>query len=165
MNGQGAFNINYSTFGAPLFSTLMSAGFHNTSFVLTMGISYKYLALLVSFRVTCDTGPPVIWPCLKGHVSYSFRTSQDKTSNAESFEGKSVTSCGISECLMVTLFPGFSPTHPYRARGRERPWLGLLMWPQNKINSEGGVLSRTNLCLVYAMIARVRKSKIDMLTL
>ena len=52
VNGQGAFNINYSTFGAPLFSTLMSAGFHNTSFVLTMGISYKYLALLVSFRVT-----------------------------------------------------------------------------------------------------------------
>ena len=52
VNGQGAFNINCSTFGAPLFSTLMSAGFHNTSFVLTMGISYKYLALLVSFRVT-----------------------------------------------------------------------------------------------------------------
>ena len=52
-----------------------------------------------------------------------------------------------------------------RARGRERPWLGLLMWPQNKINSEGGVLCRTNLCLVYAMIARVRESKIDLLTL
>ena len=41
-----------------------------------------------------------IWPCLKGHVHfYSTRTSQDKTSNAESFDSKSVTSCRISGCL------------------------------------------------------------------
>ena len=32
-------------------------------------------------------------PCLKGPVFYSSRTSQDKTSNAESFDSKSVTSC------------------------------------------------------------------------
>ena len=25
-------------------------------------------------------------------------------------------------------------------RERERPWLGLVMWSQTKINSEGGVL-------------------------
>ena len=25
-------------------------------------------------------------------------------------------------------------------RERERPWLGLVTWSQNKINSEGGVL-------------------------
>ena len=38
-------------------------------------------------------------PCLKGPVFYSFRTSQDKTSNAESFDSESVTSCRISGCL------------------------------------------------------------------
>ena len=38
----------------------------------------------------------------------------------------------------ATSFPGFSPTRPYEAR--ERPWLGLVTWSQNKINSEGGVL-------------------------
>ena len=36
---------------------------------------------------------------------------------------------------------------------------------QNKINSEGGVLCLSILCLVHAMIARFRKSKIDLLTL
>ena len=40
--------------------------------------------------------------------------------------------------ISTTSFPGFSPTHPYRVR--ERPWLGLVIWLQNKINSEGGVL-------------------------
>ena len=40
----------------------------------------------------------------------------------------------------ATSFPGFSPTRPYGARERERPWLGLVTWSQNKINSEGGVL-------------------------
>ena len=38
-------------------------------------------------------------PCLKGTVFYSSRTSQDKTSNAESFDSESVTSCRISGCL------------------------------------------------------------------
>ena len=38
-------------------------------------------------------------PCLKGPVFYSSRTSQDKTSNAESFDSESVTSCRISGCL------------------------------------------------------------------
>ena len=79
----------------------------------------------------------------------------------------------------VTSFPGFSRTRPYEERERERereaerqrgrethtPWLGLVTWLQNKINSEGGVLCLTILCLVHAMIARVRKSKIDLLTL
>ena len=40
-----------------------------------------------------------IRPCLKGPVFYSSRTSQDKTSNAESFDSESVTSCRISGCL------------------------------------------------------------------
>ena len=38
-------------------------------------------------------------PCLKGPVFYSSRTSQDKTSNAESFDSESVTSCRIPGCL------------------------------------------------------------------
>ena len=37
--------------------------------------------------------------CLNGPVFYSSRTSQDKTSNAESFDSESVTSCRISGCL------------------------------------------------------------------
>ena len=40
-----------------------------------------------------------IRPCLKGPVFYSSRTSQDKTSDAESFDSESVTSCRISGCL------------------------------------------------------------------
>ena len=40
-----------------------------------------------------------IRPCLKGPVFYSSWTSQDKTSNAESFDSESVTSCRISGCL------------------------------------------------------------------
>ena len=40
-----------------------------------------------------------IRPCLKGPVFYSSRTSQDKSSNAESFDSESVTSCRISGCL------------------------------------------------------------------
>ena len=40
-----------------------------------------------------------IRPCLKGPVFYSSRTSQDKTSNTESFDRESVTSCRISGCL------------------------------------------------------------------
>ena len=40
-----------------------------------------------------------IRPCLKGPVFYSSRTRQDKTSNAESFDSESVTSCRISGCL------------------------------------------------------------------
>ena len=41
-----------------------------------------------------------IRPRLKGPVFYnSSWTSQDKTSNAESFDSKSVTSCRISGCL------------------------------------------------------------------
>ena len=40
-----------------------------------------------------------IRPCLKGPVFYSSRTSQDKTSNAESFDSESVTSRRISGCL------------------------------------------------------------------
>ena len=40
-----------------------------------------------------------IRPCLKGPVFYSSRTSQDKTSNAESFDSESVTSCKIPGCL------------------------------------------------------------------
>ena len=40
-----------------------------------------------------------IQPCLKGSVFYSSRTSQDKTSNAESFDSESVTSCRMSGCL------------------------------------------------------------------
>ena len=39
--------------------------------------------------------------CLNGPVFYSSRTSQDKTSNAESFDSESVTSCRISGCLSV----------------------------------------------------------------
>ena len=34
-----------------------------------------------------------IRPCLKGPVFYSSRTSQDKASNADSFDSESVTSC------------------------------------------------------------------------
>ena len=41
-----------------------------------------------------------IRPCLKGPVFYSSRTSQNKTSNAESFDRESVTSCRISGCLL-----------------------------------------------------------------
>ena len=37
--------------------------------------------------------------CLKGPVFCSSRTSQDKTSNAESFDSESVTFCRISGCL------------------------------------------------------------------
>ena len=62
-----------------------------------------------------------------------------------------------------TSFPVFSPTRPYGVR--ERPWLGLVMWLQNKINSEGEVLCLSILCLVHTMIAKVCKSKIDLLTL
>ena len=40
-----------------------------------------------------------IRPCLKDLVFYSSRISQDKTSNAESFDSESVTSCRISGCL------------------------------------------------------------------
>ena len=40
-----------------------------------------------------------IRPCLKGPVFYSSRTSQDKTSDAESFDSESVTSRRISGCL------------------------------------------------------------------
>ena len=40
-----------------------------------------------------------IRPCQKGPVFYSSRTSQDKTSNTESFDSESVTSCRISGCL------------------------------------------------------------------
>ena len=40
-----------------------------------------------------------IRPCLKGPVFYSSRTSQEKTSSAESFDSESVTSCRISGCL------------------------------------------------------------------
>ena len=40
--------------------------------------------------------------------------------------------------ISTTSFPGFSPTHHYGVR--ERPWLGLVMWLQDKINPEGGVL-------------------------
>ena len=40
-----------------------------------------------------------IRPCVKGPVFYSSRTTQDKTSNAESFDSESVTSCRISGCL------------------------------------------------------------------
>ena len=50
-------------------------------------------------------------------------------------------------------------------RARERPWLGLVTWLQNKIISEGGVLCLSILCLVRAMIIRVRKSKLDFLNL
>ena len=49
-------------------------------------------------------------------------------------------------------------------RETERPWLGLVTWLQNKMNSEGGVLCLTILYLVYAMTARICKSKIDLLT-
>ena len=43
--------------------------------------------------------------------------------------------------IVAASFIAFSPTRPYGAR--ERPWLCLVTWLQNKINSEGGVL-----CLV-----------------
>ena len=55
--------------------------------------------------------------------------------------------------------PEAGTTERERERERERPWLGLVMWLQNKINSEGGVLCLTILCLVHAMIAKVRKGK------
>ena len=43
--------------------------------------------------------------------------------------------------ISTTSFPGFSPTHHYGVRElKERPWLGLVMCLQNKINSEGGIL-------------------------
>ena len=43
-----------------------------------------------------ETAYPTLseWSCF-----YSSRTSQDKTSNAESFDSESVTSCRISGCL------------------------------------------------------------------
>ena len=63
-----------------------------------------------------------------------------------------------------TSFPVFSPTRPYGVRKRDS-WLGLVMWLQNKINSEGEVLCLSILCLVHTMIAKVCKSKIDLLTL
>ena len=60
-----------------------------------------------------------------------------------------------------TSFPGFSPTCPYRGRERERPWLGLVTWLQNKINSEGAVLCLSIFFVwfvftVQTMIARAR---------
>ena len=44
----------------------------------------------------------------------------------------------------------------------ERPWLGLVTWSQNKINSEGGVLCLSNFFVwfvftVHAMIERARQ--------
>ena len=46
-------------------------------------------------------------------------------------------------------------------RERERPWLGLVTWFQNKINSEGGVLCLSVFFVwfvftVHTMIARAR---------
>ena len=63
-----------------------------------------------------------------------------------------------------TSFPGFSPTCPYRGRERERPWLGLVTWLQNKINSEGAVLCLNIFCLVrFHCSNNDRKGKIFLL--
>ena len=51
-------------------------------------------------------------------------------------------------------------------RERERPWLGLVTCLQNKINSEGGVLCLSTLCLAHFHCScNDRKRKIDLLTL
>ena len=51
-------------------------------------------------------------------------------------------------------------------RERERPWLGLVTWSQNKINSEGGVLCLSIFCLVRFHRSRNdRKGKTDLLSL
>ena len=52
-------------------------------------------------------------------------------------------------------------------RVRERPWLGLVTWSQNKINSEGGVLCFSFFfCLVRFHRSRNdRKGKTDFLSL
>ena len=51
-------------------------------------------------------------------------------------------------------------------RERERPWKMLVMWLQNKINSEGGVLCLTFVCLGYSQRSRSdRNCKIDLLAL
>ena len=55
--------------------------------------------------------------------------------------------------LGTASFPGFSPTRPAE-RARERPWKTLVTWLQNKINSEGAVLSLTFFCLVYSQRSR-----------
>jgi len=71
-----------------------------------------------------------------------------------------------------TSFPGFSPTCPYRAREREREterdrsWLGLVTWLQDKINSEGRFLCLSIFWLAHFHCLRNdRKSNIELLTL
>ena len=59
-------------------------------------ISVKFVS---TKRTRRDQWKLRIRPCLKGPVFYSSRTSQDITSNAESFDSESVTSCRISGCL------------------------------------------------------------------
>ena len=54
---------------------------------------------------------------------------------------------------------------PLRSKRERETVIGSAHVAPEQNNSEGGVLCRTNLCLVYAMIARVHKSKIDLLTL
>ena len=66
--------------------------------------------------------------------------------------------------LPINLIPSVL-SYPSLRSEKERPWLGLVMWLQNKINSEGEVLCLSILCLVHTMIAKVCQSKIDLLTL
>ena len=66
--------------------------------------------------------------------------------------------------LPINLIPSVL-SYPSLRSEKERPWLGLVMWLQNKMNSEGDVLCLSILCLVHTMIAKVCKSKIDLLTL
>ena len=51
-------------------------------------------------------------------------------------------------------------------RERERPWLGLVTWSQNKINSEGGVLCLSIFCLVrFHRFHNDQKGKMDLILL
>lgn len=56
-------------------------------------------------------------------------------------------------------------SYPSLRSERERSWLSPVTWLQDKFNSEGGVLCLWILFLVHQMIASVRKSKLDLLTL
>ena len=55
--------------------------------------------------------------------------------------------------------PEAGTTERERERERERPWLGLVMWLQNKLILREESLCLIILCLVHALITNVRKGK------
>ena len=58
--------------------------------------------------------------------------------------------------LNETSFPGFYPTHPYIVIERQRPWLGLVTWLQNKLILRAGVLCLSIFLLQWSKIEQDR---------